>query len=48
MGMDASVRTLLALAECLKGDYGWISEAVIQRRLRVTRPLAQWILSQVT
>jgi len=46
--MDASVRTLLWLAACLREDYGWISEAVIERRLRVTRPFAQWILGQVT
>lgn len=46
--MDASLRTLLALAECLKGDYGWISEGVIQRRLRVPQFWARCILSQVT
>jgi len=46
--MNASVNVLLALARLLREDYGWISEAVIQRRLRVTRPLAGWILLQIT
>jgi len=46
--MDAGIGVLLTLARLLRDDYGWISEGVIQRRLRVTRPLARWILSQVT
>jgi hypothetical protein len=46
--MDASLRKLLALAELPQEDYGWISEAVIQRRLRVPQFWAKCILSQVT
>jgi len=48
VGMDASLRVLLSLARLVKADYGWISEGLIQRRLRVPQPWAGWILSQVT
>ena len=46
--MEATVAQLLTAAEHLKEDHGWISDALIERRLRVPESLAHWILLQLT
>ena len=44
IGLDAPVAQLLSAAAGLREQHGWLSEALLQRRLRVPATLARWLL----
>ena len=46
--MEATVSQLLTAAKELKEDYGWVSENLVERRLRVPQSLATWLLRHLT
>ena len=46
--MEAPVSQLLRAAALMREQYGWLSESLIERRLRVPEALAKWLLTELT
>ena len=44
IGLEATVAQLLTALDGLREEYGWVSEELIVRRLRVPLTLARWLL----
>ena len=47
IGLDAPVAKLLCGAAGLRKQHGWLSESLLQRRLRVPQTLARWLIDQL-
>ncbi|MGH6998721.1 MAG: hypothetical protein ACREEO_11010 [Phenylobacterium sp.] len=48
IGLDAPVAQLLSAAVGLQDQHGWLSETLLQRRLRVPQTLARWLIDNLT
>lgn len=44
IGLEATVAQLLTALDNLREGYGWVSEELVVRRLRVPLTLARWLL----